>query len=83
MPSLKRIKSAALSVLMWTFIVIILIIFFTVRFASTFRIWVDLGIWHFLFFAALGLLILIISLWRNRRSARRQNGPASDSKGTT
>jgi hypothetical protein len=77
MPSLQRIKAAAVSVLMWTIIVIAGIITLIINFASSIRIWIDLGIWHFVLCAGLGVFVLIISLWRSRRA------PAPPQKGTS
>jgi hypothetical protein len=76
MPPLQRVKAAALSVLIWTIVVIVGIITLIVNFASSIRIWIDLGIWHFVLCAGLGAFILIISLWRSRRPAASQKGPA-------
>jgi hypothetical protein len=80
MPSLKRVKAAVLSVLMWTFIVIVGIIILFVKFAWSIRIWIDLGIWQFVLATAVGVIIVIISLWQSRRSARRQKEPAPQIK---
>jgi Zn-dependent protease with chaperone function len=79
MPSPKRIKDAVLKVLMWTVIIIVGIVVFIGKLAPSLRIWVDLGIGHFVLAAIFGALIVIISLWQRRRAARRQKGPLAKS----
>ncbi len=83
MPSLKRIKDAVLKVLIWTMIIIAGIIIFFVKLAPSIRIWIDLGIGHFVLAGIFGALILIISLWQSRRAARRQKEPPQKSNETT